>query len=353
MSTQGSNRYTRKYLRKPKMIEPEIPYHKIADYLNNKLSTSDRLWIENWIHTTPQNTETFNTLKAEWIYIAEDKPVTINKERVWNTINQHLTKSLSTINKVQISRSFVVKVASIAATIALLVGAGVSFLVKSSIDTINREQAMTTIETPLGQKMLMTLPDNTKVWLNSGSILKYSENFNKENRQITLVGEAFFDVTPNPNKEFIVKTASVNVVVKGTSFDISAYIEDQYVDVFLVEGKLNVTDSNNKLLTQLAPNENVKVNKSTMEFVHSKNIKDAFPLWTQEELVFYNVDLLELVKKLERWYGVEINLINPIIGQKYSFSTKTESIRELLNLFNKITPIEYTVEGKEVTIRCK
>ena len=65
------------------------------------------------------------------------------------------------------------------------------------------------------------------------------------------------------------------------------------------------------------------------------------------------IDLLQLTRKIERWYGVEIDLIDPVISQKYTFSVKTESIRELLELFNKITPIEYTINGKEVTIKCK
>lgn len=335
------------------MSEPTIPYEKIADYMNNRLPAADCLWVESWISASAENREIFDNLKKEWQYISESKAVAIDKEKVWSVIDSHLAQNQNAKSRATVSRSLLFRVAGVAAAVALIVGAGISFILKSSIDTIRREQAVTTIETPLGQKMLMTLPDNTKVWLNSGSTLKYSENFNKENRKISLVGEAFFDVASNPNKEFIVSTASVNVMVKGTSFDISAYLDDQYVDVSLVEGKVNVMDADNQLLTELAPNEKVKVNKQTMQFVHTKGIKDAFPLWTKEELVFYNVNLFELVKKLERWYGVEIKLIDPVANQKYTFSMKTESIRELLDLFNKITPIEYSVDGKEVVIRCK
>lgn len=335
------------------MKEPEIPYHKIAAYLNNDLSISDKLWIESWIAQSPQNEEVFNSLKNEWKYVGEPNAIEIDKEKVWNTINDHLLLHPSSNNNRQISKRYVVKIASIAASIALLFGIASSLLVKTSIDNIYREKAVTRIETPIGQKMQMTLPDQTQVWLNSGSVLTYTENFNQDNREISLSGEAYFDVTHNANKEFIVKTSSVNVVVKGTSFDVAAYQEDAYVNVALVEGSVNVVDTNNKLLTQLAPNENLRINKANMQYVHTKNIKDAFPLWTKEELVFYNVDLFELTRKIERWYGVEIKLIDPVINQKYTFSMKTESIRELLDLFNKITPIEYTVNGKEVTIRCK
>lgn len=335
------------------MKETEIPYKEIASYLKDELSATDKMWVEHWIAASAENAETFQALKSEWKFVAEESCVEINKEKVWGVIHQHLLDHPSVQDPKLINRRFIIKVASIAASIALLIGATTSILIKDSIDTIRREQATTTIKTPEGQKMLMTLPDQTEVWLNSGSILMYSENFNKGDREIYLSGEAYFEVTHNPNKEFIVKTSSVNVVVKGTSFDVSAYDEDSYVGVSLVNGKVDITDANRKLLVELAPNENVKVNKSTLQYVHTKNIKDAFPLWTQEQLVFYNVDLFEVTRKIERWYGVDIELIDPVITQKYTFSIKTESIRELLDLFNKITPIEYTINGKEVTIRCK
>ncbi len=335
------------------MKEPEIPYELIASYLRNEISAADKLWLENWIAESTLNKSTFNDLREEWKYIGEKDAVLIDKNKIWNAINRHILRHPSARNNTIINKRLVIKVASVAASIALLFGAATSLLVKNSIDNIQREKAVTTVETPTGQKMLMTLPDQTKVWLNSGSILSYTENFNKEDREISLEGEAYFDVTHNTNKEFIVKTSSVNIVVKGTSFDVSAYCEDPYISVSLVEGSVNVTDVRNNFLMALSPNENVRINKNNLQFVHTKNIKDAFPLWTKEQLVFYNVDLFELTRKIERWYGVEIKLIDPVISQKYTFSVKTESIRELLELFNKITPIEYTINGKEVTIRCK
>lgn len=263
------------------MKDPEIPYKEIAAYLRGELSASKKMWVENWIATSPENADLFEALKEEWKYIEEEDSVEIDKGKVWNVIQEHLILHPAKANKSFIKRSFVIKVASIVAFVALLIGSITSLLIKDSIDTINREQAVTKVETPEGQKMLMTLPDNTVVWLNSGSILAYTENFNKSDREISLTGEAYFDVTHSTQKEFIVKTTSVNVVVKGTSFDVSAYEEDPYVGVSLVEGKVDVMDKNNNLLVELAPNENVKVNKSSLQYVHTKNIKDAFPLWTK------------------------------------------------------------------------
>ncbi|MDU1905711.1 MAG: FecR family protein [Dysgonomonas sp.] len=336
------------------MGNPKIRYEKIALYLAGKLSDTDRLYVENWINESDENKTLFDELKGELAYIDEPESVQIDKEKVWAGIESHISANPVFIpSKEHTNKRLIIKVASIAASIALLLGVFSSLFLKSTIDNINREEAITVIETLSGQKMKMTLPDQTQVWLNSESKLIYSNNFNREKREIQLEGEAYFEVTKNANKEFIVNTSDVKVLVKGTSFEVSAYKEDPYIGVSLVEGSVNVTDNNFRLLSGLEPNEVIKVNKSNMQFALTRNTKYAFPLWTKEELVFYNVYLFELTKKIERWYGVDIKLENPIINQKYTFSVKTESIRELLDLFNKITPIEYEVNGKEVTIRCK
>lgn len=334
------------------MKTSEIPYEKIALYLADKLSDTERLDVENWIDKSDKNKVLFERLREELFYVNEP-PVQIDKEKVWAGIEERVSVDHPTQSNPHSNKQLIIKVASIAASVALLIGIFSSLFLKSTIDNIHREETITVVETLSGQKMKMTLPDQTQVWLNSESKLTYSNNFNREKREIQLEGEAYFEVTKNTNKEFIVSTSDVKVLVKGTSFEVSAYREDPYISVSLVEGNVNVTDKKLRLLSGLEANEVIKVNKSSMQFALTRNTKHAFPLWTQEELVFYNVDLFELTKKIERWYGVNIKLENPIVNQKYTFSVKTESIRELLDLFNKITPIEYEVNGKEVAIRCK
>ncbi|MDR2948975.1 MAG: FecR family protein [Prevotella sp.] len=328
------------------------PYDKIALYLAKKLSDTERALVESWINESVANKALFNELKNELTYIDEKESVIIDSKKVWGNIQSHILSTSSQYTKSS-SRGLILRVASIAASVALLVGVFSSLFIKSTIDNINREEFITVIETPSGQKTKMTLPDHTQVWLNSESKLSYTNNFNKDKREIYLEGEAYFEVTKNTHKDFIVNTSDVKVLVTGTSFEVSAYQDDQYINVSLVEGYVNIMDINDRLLSGLEANEMIKVNRSNMQFALTRKLKNVFPLWTKEELVFYNEDLFTLARKIERWYGVEIKLMNPIINQKYTFSVKTESLRELLDSFNKITPIDYSINGKEVTISCK
>lgn len=327
-------------------------YETIVAYLQGELSQSEMQTIEDWITTSSENKVLFDTYKEKWLSQDNFPMVSINKETVWNNISEYVRRDMQKATKT-FTKATIYRIAGVAASIALLIGIFSSLLVKSTLDNISGENAITYIETPKGQKMRMTLPDQTKVFLNSGSTLSYSQNFNKNNREIILVGEAYFEVAKDADKEFIVTTSDVKVVVKGTSFEVSAYEDDAQIGVSLVEGIVHVTDLKDKLLSKMSPNESFKVNKGDMQFVLAKNIKQALPLWTLEQLAFYNADLFEVVRKIERWYGVNINLINPVVEQKYTFSVKDEPLASLLDHFNKITPIEYTIEGKEVTIKCK
>lgn len=342
------------------MINREITHELLAKYLRNEAEVTEIERVEEWLEASPENRELLTQFSVEWLHI--DRPaVGINKRRVWWRIEKQLLGKEYDVRTIKGGkqersaslRKLVIKVAGFAAMVALLLGAGLSLAIQSSVESDRRAQAITTIETAAGQKMSMTLPDNTKVWLNSDSKIAYSNNFNRTNREIELEGEAYFDVTALEGREFVVLTSDVRVVVRGTTFDVSACPEDRYISVSLLTGLVDVTDRSSKLLAKMEPNEVVRVDKESMEFTHQKGVENIYPLWQQEQLAFYNADIYEVVKKIERWYGVEVELVNPT-DERYTFSVKTETLRELLYLLNKIAPIEsYDIDGKRVRIVCK
>ena len=103
-------------------------------------------------------------------------------------------------------------------------------------------------------------------------------------------------------------------------------------------------------MTDLNPDELAIISRQNLKYTLFKDDANTYRSWTEDQLIFYNEDIYEVAKKLERWYGINIKLVNPNEKQKYTFSVKTESLRELLELFNKLTPIDYKINGKEVTI---
>lgn len=204
-----------------------------------------------------------------------------------------------------------------------------------------------------GHKTKVLLPDGTQVWLNSGSQLAYSSDFNRDNRKVKLEGEAFFDVTKSTDQRFTVEADCVNVVVYGTAFNVSAYPDEEIINVSLVRGKIGIENHDDQLLTEVLPDQLISISKDNMQW--SLRNCDALieSLWTQNVLKFIDAPAAEVFLKLERWYGVNIQVKNMDKDIRYGFTLKSESLREILNEINKITPIEYKVNGEEVQITFK
>ncbi|WP_419033176.1 FecR family protein [Dysgonomonas gadei] len=331
------------------MNHAHIPYDEIAGYIRQELSEQERHKVDMWINSSAENRKLFEQLLNEWenIYDSPEQSVRADKDKIWSGISSHIRTSLPVKSY---TRKILIKVAGIAAMLAIIVGVAATVFVKSTIDSAFLSQSVTTIETRQGQKMQMTLPDGTKVWLNSGSKLTYAGDFNRSERIVNLEGEAFFNVTKNQSKKFKLRTSGVDIVVKGTSFDVSAYNDDREISVSLLEGKVVITDKTGKYMTDLNPDELAIISRQNLKYTLFKDDANTYRSWTEDQLIFYNEDIYEVAKKLERWYGINIKLVNPNEKQKYTFSVKTESLRELLELFNKLTPIDYKINGKEVTI---
>ena len=205
-----------------------------------------------------------------------------------------------------------------------------------------------------GQKTQLVLPDGSQVYLNSGSKLSYNAGFNKSNRILQLEGEAFFDVAPDKDNAFTVQTNNLDIVVHGTAFNVSSYKDESDMSVALVRGKVSLANhSDGQVLTVMEPNQLVHVNKADLSWSAEACDAEMESLWTKNILKFENAPADEVFKKLERWYGVEIHVENLKTETYYGFTLKTESLREMLEIIDKVSPIAYHIDGKEVNIRYK
>lgn len=324
----------------------KIPYEEIAGYLKGNCSPSEKAAVEEWINRNPDHQAIFNSLKKEWKYLAEDPVLPApDRERVWSRIGEAIDYQAPAA---LYTRKILVKYISLAACIALLLGVELSFLFNRG----DHPAMQFTAYAPLGEKAMLTLPDSSRVWLNSGSALTYYARSGE--RVVRLQGEAFFEVTKDPRKAFIVQSGGVNVQVHGTSFNVSAYESDPDIEVSLEKGSISlINQKNGMVLADLRPNQMAQVSKSDLGCRVIADDAEITKLWTNNILKIYNNDIYEVVKKLERWYGVDIELGNARSDLRYTFVVKTESLRELLDLINKMTPITYKIEGKEVSIRLR
>lgn len=162
-----------------------------------------------------------------------------------------------------------------------------------------------------GQMVNITLADGTKVWLNGGSKLTYPESFRGEKREVTLVGEAFIDVTHDPEKAFIVHTGNVRTQVLGTSFNVKAYSEDSFIKVDVKSGKVGVItpEANAKSTTTfLTPAEEVVFNKKANSVTKRTAIDiNSLSSWKDGGLTFKNTPLLEVLNAINHRFNVNIN----------------------------------------------
>ena len=205
-----------------------------------------------------------------------------------------------------------------------------------------------------GQKNQILLPDGTHIWLNSESEISYTSNFNQSNRSIKLKGEAFFDVKKNEYLPFNVEVDSINIQVLGTAFNVSAYADDPNIKVSLERGKVEVRmHDDNSFLATLNPNEQATIDKKSIVTTITDCEAYTESIWRQNVLKINNIYTDEMIKKLERWYGVHINVQNMPVSKRYGLTIKEESLREMLELINSITPIIYRIEGEEATISYK
>lgn len=220
-------------------------------------------------------------------------------------------------------------------------------------DTISQKSAaekesINKVIVSYGKKSMIVLSDGTKVWLNAGSQLVYPAVFVKDTREVSLIGEAFFDVVKNPEKPFIVKASDVNVQVLGTRFDISAYPEDKTIQTVLEEGKINLKYSGNGLfkrdyVVEMVPNQLVEFDKESREASSTMVNVSKFISWKEGMLEFEKVNLTRAFKQVERFYNVKILMDDPAIGY-FKLSGKLDlkdEPEDVLNVIKLTVPIDW------------
>lgn len=197
---------------------------------------------------------------------------------------------------------------------------------------------------PYGNRSKVILSDNTVVWLNAGSRLIYPSVFKDKTREVTLFGEAFFDVTENKEKPFVVKTTSVEVKVLGTEFNISAYPEENVVQTVLKEGSVSVRRNNAGLFEKeilLKPNQMASFNKNTNETKIHDVDAGYYTIWTKGLLSFDQIDLNRIIKKVERYYNIRVEYDNPLLGS-IKISGKLDLAQEKEEVFEYLEKVSST-----------
>ena len=243
----------------------------------------------------------------------------------------------------------------VAAAVAFFLGVGYLFYNASNIrrGKIIPKMAMRQTRTTAGQMSTITLSDGSKVVLNAESFLKYPSMFTDSIREVELTGEAYFEITKDIKKPFIVRTKNLDTRVLGTKFDIQAYPEEGATVVSLLEGKVNVTWTNagEKSDFMLQPDQQVVYNKKNGQGKLSQFDPVLALGWKDNILQFDKTPLRDVLKTLHRRYGVQFKLSNQAINNcviKAKF--RDESIKAILEVIAYDANLRYKITNDQILL---
>ena len=201
--------------------------------------------------------------------------------------------------------------------------------------------------TTVGEKLILTLPDQTKVVLNSLSSIRFTSDFGKEERLVQLTGEAFFEVSPDSKNSFIVKTGPVTTTALGTAFN--SYSREGEIQISLTEGKVLVLHETQEV--NLNPGEMAAVKDSIEVGTFDKALVTA---WKEGKITFRRKSIGEVMASLERWYGVTIELESEVNKNRTVTGTfNNESLEDILIGLSFSMDLKYKINGKNVHIQQK
>lgn len=248
-----------------------------------------------------------------------------------------------------------------AAVIVISVVALAAFFLRGegNLRSLTQTSPATVIEkkvNPPGQKSVLFLSDGTKVWLNAESRISYVKDFSGANtRDVYLEGEAFFDVSHNADKPFIVHTSTIRIKVLGTAFNVKCYADENTIETTLVRGKVRIEQSDTKgnriKGVELRPNQQAVFDKESKVININQVVAHKSGVWKQDRLVFDEESIDNVILQLEKWFKVKIHVANKgNLDCRMTATIEKESLEEVLKLMETTNPIHYTVEGDDVFI---
>jgi len=314
-------------------------------FLTHTCSTEELKQVDNWIAS--------NKVNADWLF---------EMERIWSLkdelrfsdkqeIERAYRQFISRINKKTFQLKYrtyfysMLKYAAIIVVVSLL---SINFY---KMLTPQEPELMNEICVPRGERANVTLSDGTKVALNSDTKFTYPSHFSKYSRNVSLIGEGYFEVTHNPQKPFIVNAQMIHVKVLGTKFNMRTYSGENSI-VTLLEGKVEVESSNKEDKLTLHPNEEVSYSKKTGMLLTQGINPDITKSWTKGELAFMDKSLYDICKGLERKYNVKIIIADQQLASEVFTCRFKESasIEKVMTLLRETRRIDYSITENQIEI---
>ncbi|WP_293651174.1 FecR domain-containing protein [uncultured Parabacteroides sp.] len=300
----------------------------LLDYFAGELSETEEKELLLWLEADEANKGKFSEM-ADWWAIAR---VPLFKSNMKADFRDHFGNLTGKTLPIKENRFFNWRIwGKVAASVLLVVAISTTSYYAGKSDRKPEKEQIAWFETvtPAGSQSKVVLPDHSVVWVNAGSSLKYNMDFTKQNREVLLTGEAYFEVAKDSLRPFVVKLGKLDIRVLGTSFNVKAYDNEETIDVALVCGKVNVhladddKEEKDKDIV-LVPNRMISYNKETSQVKMSKVDGASIYAWTNGRIEFDEQPFDRIARDLERKFNVQIRINSKSLHKEIfsgSFST--------------------------------
>ena len=322
-------------------MEQENREELIWGYFSGSLTAEEELALSRWLNASEANRIQFAGFANDWA-VAHVPYFDAQSKADFEKLKSQIQEPQASI-RTKFVHAFVPLRRIAAAILVVLAISSLSFY--AGYAYFQQRDKIVSFETvvPFGSRSKVILPDQSVVWVNAGSSLEYDEDFSERTREVILKGEAYFEVTPDSSKPFVVKSDRLDVRVLGTTFNVRTYEEEDNVDVVLLTGKVDV-QMNEPVSTgqtyQLLPNEKLSYNKRTSRMdKRSVNAAD-YCMWINGGIKFVAIPFSRLVNELERKYNIRLIVGSRTLSESVYSGTFTDqqTIDDILN--------EINIEGK-------
>ena len=319
----------------------------IAKFLMGKCTEEELIQVNLWIKESDENAR--KLFRMEEIYhlgrenhASDKRKMDLAEKKLYKRLTEEERKQ----NKVLRIQHWLKYAAII--TLILLTGTGAGYWIYNSDQSSN----LVIVTASDGNVEEIQLPDGTKVWLNQSATLKYPRTFSAKERNIYLEGEAYFEVTKNRAKPFIVQSEAMRVRVLGTTFNFKCNKACTSAEATLIEGEIEVKGNNDEVMVILSPGQKAELNRATKRLIVKQVDSKLDAVWHDNLIPFEKADIYGIVKTLERFYDVKIILAPDIkIDNTYSGVLKRkDSIESVLNSLKNSIPIDYKIVGNNIFI---
>jgi transmembrane sensor len=310
-------------------------------YLEGKASDQERNWLEQEFANGNLKSKLRDILAEDWKRYQYDEEY--NLDYLLQKIHEKIRE-----REIDKKDRFFIQIydtySRIAAILLIpLILSGILYIrrINSNILAEKQSNAQAEITAPPGSRIEFVLPDGSRGFLNSGSKLSYSIPF-EENRLVTLNGEAWFDVIQDPNHSFEVKSSVASVKVLGTSFNVNAYEENDYFEVYLQSGAVEFISGKTSKSLRLNPTERLRLKDKSIVIDNVES--EIYKGWTEGKLVFHGNSLIEVAERLSRWFHVEVEIKDKEL-EDYVFRATfiDDSLVEVLQFLSLSSPIDYKI----------